>query len=474
MIAKHFLNTVVALVITQALSMSSTRAAELTHGPMIGHTTGTTARVWVRADGPCRLSVRAVPRAEGKAISAGAIDLVEADNFCGSVALKGLSPLTKYGYRILLNNKEQRPSVLQEFTTFPAAERPGVVRVGFGHSLIGPGHQTTWRSIARMKPDLFILMGDNIYSNSTEPAKQRRMYLEFRADPHFRALAATTPIYAVWDDHDFGKNNSDRTQPGKERSLKTFNEMWPNPPSQAGQGKGIWTSFTVGDSVFYLLDVRYYRSPNDDPDGPDKTMLGVEQRAWLLDQLAESSETFKFIVSGSSWNCGGVESWNHPFLHEYDIILAGIARKRIDGIILLGGDQHFHKIGVRPAESWGGYDLHEWMAGQLWNNEQTQKRTGMLRGFGIITIDTRAAPATSRLEFFDEHGKPRLGRRIPYTTPGALRALWDSPPGASKEVPRSSDGELRPATSGPLWEALPVTTGETLTEENLKWPASKR
>jgi len=472
MIGKHFLKTIVALVTAQALSVSYTCAADLTHGPMIGHTTGTTARIWIRADGPCRFQVRAVP-AMGKAITTEEISLVKSDNFCGSVVLKGLSHSTTYGYRIILNNKEQRPSVLQEFTTFPAENRPAIVRVGFGHSLIGPGQQTTWRSIAEKKPDLFILMGDNIYSNTTEPAKQRRMYLQFRADPHFRAFAATTPTYAIWDDHDYGTNNSDRTQQGKETSLKTFNEIWANHLSQAGQARGIWTRFSIGGSAFFLLDVRYHRSPNGDPDGPDKTMLGAEQRAWLLDQLAASSETFKFIVSGSSWNCGGVESWNHPFLHEYDTILTGIARKRIGGIILLGGDQHFHKIGVRPAESWGGYDLHEWMAGQLWNEEETQKRTGTLRGFGIITIDTKAAPATSRLEFFDEHGKPRLGRRIPYTTPGALRALWNSPPGASKEVPRSSDGELRPATSGPLWEALPATTGEMLTEENLKWPASK-
>ncbi len=472
MTRRHTLRILTAVVV-QTIPLNCAGAVELTHGPMIGHTTGTTARVWARADSPCQLSVRAVPKVGGKAIVAEAIHLVEPDNFCGSVVLKGLSASTKYSYRILLDNKEQRPSVLQEFTTFQTEKRPGILRVGFGHSVRSSGEQTTWRSIADKKPDLFILMGDNVYSNTTEPVKHRRMYLEYRADPHFSAFAATTPIYAIWDDHDYGANNSDRTQRGKEKSLKTFNEIWANPPSQAGRAKGIWTRFTVGDSAFLLLDVRYHRSPNDDPDGPDKTMLGFEQRAWLLDQLAGSTETFKFIVSGSSWNCGGAESWNHPFLHEYDTILAAIARRRINGIILLGGDQHFHKIGVRPAESWGGYDLHEWMAGQIWNSKESQKRTLTPRGFGIITIDTRNSPATSRLEFFDEHGKPRLGRRIPYTTPGALRALWDSPPGANKDVPRSSDGELRPATSGPLWEALPGTTGETLTEENLKWPAAK-
>jgi alkaline phosphatase D len=472
MVREHSLKILAATFVVALAARAG--AAELTHGPMIGHTTGTTARVWIRADGPCRLNVRALPKAGGKTISTEAIRLVKSDNFCGSVELKGLSPSTSYGYRILLNDQERRPSVLQEFTTFPARGRPGIVRIGFGHSVTGPGEQTTWRSIAEKKPDLFILMGDNVYSNTTEPAKHRRMYLEYRADPHFSAFAATTPIYAIWDDHDYGPNNSDGTQKGKEKSLKTFYEIWANPPSQAGKAKGIWTRFTIGEFVFLLLDVRYHRSPNDDPDGPDKTMLGREQRAWLLEQLAESTETFKFIVSGSSWNCGGVESWNHPFLHEYDTILEGIAAKRVGGIILLGGDQHFHKIGVRPAESWGGYDLHEWMAGQIWNRLETQKRTLCRRGFGIITIDTKASPATSRLEFFDEYGKPRLGRRIPYTTPGALRALWDSPPGANEEVPRSSDGELRPATAGPLWEALPATTGETLTEEDLEWPESKR
>lgn len=472
MFRKRSIN-VLAAAFLPSLVVTFAGAAELTHGPMIGHTTGTTARVWIRADGPCRLTVRAVPKAGGKAISSDAIRIVESDNFCGSVVLNDLSPATTHSYRILLNDEERRPSVLQEFTTFPAEGRAGIMRIGFGHSVRGSGEQTAWRSIAEKKPDLFILMGDNVYSNTTEPAKHRRMYLQYRADPHFSAFAATTPIYAIWDDHDYGPDNSDGTQKGKQKSLKTFNEIWANPASQAGRAKGIWTRFTVGQSVFLLLDVRYHRSPNDDPDGPDKTMLGPEQRAWLLDQLAGSTETFKFIVSGSSWNCGGVESWNHPFLHEYDTILAGIARKRIEGIILLGGDQHFHKIGVRPAESWGGYDLHEWMAGQIWNRLETQKRTLCPRGFGIITIDTKASPATSRLEFFDEHGKPRLGRRIPYTTPGALRALWDSPLGANKQVPRSSDGELRPATAGPLWDALPATTGEILTEENLKWPTSK-
>ena len=322
-----------------------------------------------------------------------------------------------------------------------------------------------WKAVAGKNPDLFLLMGDNIYSNSTEPAKQRGMYLAYRADPYFRAFGATVPIYAVWDDHDYGTNNSDRTQPGKERSLKTFNELWPNPSAAASDGAGIWSKFTVGQSEFYLLDVRYHRSPDDDPDGPEKTMLGAEQLQWFQSSLVDSGSVFKFPVSGSSWNCGGVEAWNHRYLHEYDSILARVRARRVDGIVLLGGDQHQSSITVRPKESWGGYDLHEWMAGRLWAGH----RTNEIEGFGLITVDTTADPPTVRLEFFDQRGRPYQGKRLLYTTPGALRALWDSPPGSMGVPLRSADGEIRHTTSGAVWDAMPSTTGETLTLDDLRF-----
>ncbi len=466
--------SIVRLTWIWLLCCGAATAAELTHGPMVGHTTSTTTRIWVRADQECDFQVRVTPHQGGNGELSERIRLRAEDNFCGSVRTDKLRSKTLYRYEVLLNGQPQDPSLTQTLTTFPDSSAPGIVRIGFGHSVIGPGEQVTWRAIGEKEPDLFILMGDNIYSNSTEPAKQRQMYLHFRADPHFRAFGAKTPIYAVWDDHDYGVNNSDRTQPGKKRSLKTFNELWPNPPLENRQGPGIWSRFSVGQAELFLLDVRYHRSPNTDPDGPEKTMLGTEQRDWLADSLAKSQAVFKFPVSGSSWNCGGKEAWNHQFTYEYDWLLNKIIETKVSGVILLGGDQHLHKIGVRPRETWGGYDLHEWMAGQIWNKFESQKLRGFLRGFGMITIDTTVTPATSRLEFFDGQGGPRQGRRILYTPPGALRTLWDSPPGVlGEKPPRSVDGELRPNSSGPVWESLPQSTSETLTEDDLRLPHSE-
>lgn len=466
--------TTATLLIGVMMGCVSARAAVLTHGPMVGHTTESTSRIWARADGVCRMHVEVTDASTGQMIASESIRLAQVHNYCGSAEVKGLSPHTMYSYRVLLDGTGQAQVARQTFRTYPKPGARCVVRIGFGHSLRGSGVQTTWNAIAAKEPDLFILMGDNIYSDSTEPAKQRKMYLAYRGDPCFRAFAARTPIYAVWDDHDYGDNNSDRTQDGKERSLRTFHEVWANPAVQTEGGPGIWTRFTAGPAEFFLMDVRYHRSPNADPDNPTKTMLGREQLRWLQSSLADSQATFKFPVSGSSWNCGGPEAWNHTFTHEYDALLNHMAAKRVAGVILLGGDQHTCKIAVRPKESWGGYDLHEWMAGQLWNSERDVER-GYAKGFGLITIDATGEPATARLEFFDKEGRPREGRRILYTTLGSLRALLDSPVGATgvAEGDRGYIDRLRPGTSGPLWDIMPATTGEVLSEIDLDWPEKK-
>ena len=151
--------------------------------------------------------------------------------------------------------------------------------------------------------------------------------------------------------------------------------------------------------------------------------------------------------------------------------MAHVMAKRIEGVILLGGDQHMCKIAVRPRESWDGYDLHEWMAGQLWNSKGDREK-GYFRAFGLVTVDTKEKPAKAHLEFFDLNGQPHQGRRILYTELGALRVLLDSPQGVTgvSQGNRRYIDRLRPGTSGKLWEILPCTTGEILTEHDLRLP----
>ncbi|GIW22754.1 MAG: hypothetical protein KatS3mg068_1761 [Candidatus Sericytochromatia bacterium] len=61
--------------------------------------------------------------------------------------------------------------------------------------------------------------------------------------------------------------------------------------------KVVFTKFEWSDVEFFLLDNRYYKSPNNRVTG-EKTLLGKEQINWLIDSLVNSKATFKIIAMG--------------------------------------------------------------------------------------------------------------------------------------------------------------------------------
>ena len=97
----------------------------------------------------------------------------------------------------------------------------------------------------------------------------------------FQKMSSTVPILAVWDDHDYGKDNSDATYQYKEEAKKAFKENYPSYPYEVEDG-GIYYSFSIADVDVFVLDTRWYRSPMENEDGENKTMFGGEQFAWLL------------------------------------------------------------------------------------------------------------------------------------------------------------------------------------------------
>src|SRR5262245_56181510 len=79
------------------LSPIQARAAVLTHGPVVGGVTASTARIFVRTDAPGAVSIRygTDPALATSAATAPA-PTVAASDFTRIVDLTGLSPTTKY------------------------------------------------------------------------------------------------------------------------------------------------------------------------------------------------------------------------------------------------------------------------------------------------------------------------------------------------------------------------------------------
>ena len=102
--------------------------------------------------------------------------------------------------------------------------------IAFGSCVHQDHEQPIWKAINAENADLFVLLGDNIYGDTEDMAVLKAKYKKLGANPGFQQLRASTPLVAVWDDHDFGANDADSTSPVAAEALKVFFEQWGRAP----------------------------------------------------------------------------------------------------------------------------------------------------------------------------------------------------------------------------------------------------
>lgn len=345
------------------------RAAPAVSGaPVAGHFTHDAVRLWLQSTEEASATVRYWPEKEGEERAATAkASLLKATQHAGILELNGLAAGTTYLYRVTL---EGGGSASGRFRTAPApGSEPGDFRVYLGSCAYteaytrggnpyGANHHIFDTMAARMGadalPHFMLWLGDNLYLRGASP--QLGIPAEYETGPHMdvrykdvrsqlklRRLFAATHHYAIWDDHDYGPNNADKSFALKEESLRLFRSYWPNPAGGAGDVAGTCCRFTHQDAEFFLLDSRYHRDPEKAPPDPAKAMFGPAQMAWLKKGLAGSKARFKLVAGGSqllSETKNGVHSGWHSYAAERDDFLAWLKANPVKGLVLLSGDRH--------------------------------------------------------------------------------------------------------------------------------------
>ena len=167
-------------------------------------------------------------------------------------------------------------------------------------------------------------------------------YSHLRAVPELQRLLGTCPHYAIWDDHDYGPNDSDGSWVHKDWAAQTFGEFWPNPshglPDMGGQG--ITGMFPFHDVDFFLLDNRTFRVNQDNVTTPPQ-VLGKEQVDWLIQALQYSKAPFKVIAVGGQFLSDFAEYENMAlYAEERDGLLKRLEKEDIRGVVFLSGDRH--------------------------------------------------------------------------------------------------------------------------------------
>jgi alkaline phosphatase D len=402
--AQAFAGLLTALCSTPVASVFANAYLEL--APMLGHVSSTEARIWAKSSEPAKLSVRlsTKPDLSGSRTVRGP-KLETASGLMGHVVVSGLQPSTLYYYSVLLDGKPALPRPYPSFTTAPREGQPGRVRVAFTSCVGYHGYDATagYADMARTNIDLLLMLGDNHYANTNDPVVQRKFYFDQRTTAGWRGLSPGMPIYAIWDDHDFGPDNSDGTMKGKERSLQTFREHWANPAYGEADNPGVYFKFTRANVDFFMLDGRYHRDPNKAANLAHKTQLGAKQLAWLKRELLASKAPVKIMAAGGEWQGYGTEDSWRSFKQERDDIFKFIEDNGIQGVLLVSGDRHF--TGAYQVEA-------KWIevtVGPMGSAVATARNTPeMFLNFSatkghfycVYDLDTTAAPPKVALEVY--------------------------------------------------------------------------
>lgn len=336
------------LVFPLILFFHSLIGDSLSTHPMLGDLTATSAKLF--AQNPSSTNVTVTLRGTNQTIT----------TEHSVVQLNNLEPNTTYKYAINGEHKES-----WWFKTRPKIDTSALIAFG-SCANEKEGSSKVWDQMNKEKIDALVLLGDTPYIDTTDLLIQRKRYQEFAAVPAFSNLVAHTPVYSTWDDHDFGRNDTDGNLDGKENSRQAFSEHRPN-PSIGENDQGIYTSFKQGPVEIFLLDARWFArtevSENNIP-----TLLGKQQWKWLEKELTASTAPFKVLASGMIFNSatrpGKTDHWG-DYPTEYYRLLSIIKRNSISGVVLVSGDIHWSRVIQHNTKAKIGYDLIEFITSPI-------------------------------------------------------------------------------------------------------------
>jgi len=425
-----------------ATPQSVKSSSRLRSGPMLGYADLTEATVWVQTTAPAQVRVRYRPAgASTPHRTSPAVGATNASDRTALVVLSDLEPGTRYAYEVLVNGAPARfagggtsgtfaTQTLWQWRTDPPefsvalgscyyTNEPKMDRPGKPYGS-DPG---IFRTIAGMKPDLMLWLGDNVYLRETDfgsVAAIKRRYALAREEPALQPLLSTARHYATWDDHDFGPNDSLWINRFAVESLEIFKLYWANPSYGARGIPGVFGQFSWGDVDFFLLDDRFYRTPERLPDSSDKAMLGRDQLRWLQHSLYYSRAPFKVVVNGSQVlnSHARDESFAH-YVTEQKELLDFIVKNRIRGVVFLSGDRHMTELLRLTPE--GFYPLHDFTSSSLTAGLTTtpppQEVDNPLRvagtlvndmhNFGMLRFKGPCNDRTLEMQTYDREGKLR-------------------------------------------------------------------
>ena len=328
---------------------------------MLGGISKRDAEIWYQQDGMHHAKIQYWPSGDPVSSQTITIPLDSAFGYCGTFHLSLLTP--GRGYEFNINQQVQGSFTTQSLWEWRAD--PPELHIAFGSCayINDPdfdrpgksygGEDKIFNSIADKKPNAMIWLGDNVYFREGDWDSQAGMvnrYLQARQLPSLQKLWRSCPHYAIWDDHDYGPNDSNGSFVLKNTSLEVFDHFWCNPTTGIEGSKGICSMTRIGDIDFFFLDNRFHRtSPkyNNTPfiSIPHGTqILDPEHREWLINALLTSNASYQVVCIGGQFLNSAQVYENFSNSAEERSYLLHQMNSMDKKILFLTGDRHFGEI----------------------------------------------------------------------------------------------------------------------------------
>jgi alkaline phosphatase D len=225
-----------------------------------------------------------------------------------------------------------------------------------------------WKDLAKDKPEYLFMIGDNVYATtilgplekSVDKSRLWDRYVQTRRTLAIFYLDELIPTLAQWDDHDYGTNDGDKTNPYRREAMEVFEAFYPQKPTKGVLTRGPANSFVFDafQARFYFLDNRSEREPNGSDSGK-YAHFGEKQETWLFQSLKSHSMP-SWLLMGDQFFGGyhRFESFegNHAKSFKHFLkLLQGIQQP----LVFASGDRHLTEISkIGPPDlSYETYEL---------------------------------------------------------------------------------------------------------------------
>jgi alkaline phosphatase D len=214
-------------------------------------------------------------------------------------------------------------------------------------------------AMAKLAPQFIVPTGDTVYLDSESPRARtvelaRHHWHRMYSLPRLIEFHKTVPGYWEVDDHDVFCNDCWPAMKAPWMAPLTFEDGKRVYLEQVPMGETTYRTVRWGKGLqVWMVEGRFYRSPNNAPDGPDKLIWGREQRDWLMRTVKASDADFKVLISptpivGPDRGSKADNHANDAFSHAGRAFRRWTKDEGLENFFVCCGDRHWQYVSVDP------------------------------------------------------------------------------------------------------------------------------